>query len=111
MGSWPSRSTRNQKPVFNHEILIHLANTIFRQDHVTAGRQWQLPDNLCKPKGDLTGNACFIPSEALLLRKQYFDFDDDRYCHLLQSLFSLVPFSLLLRQELWALDFLQVLWV
>ena len=31
----------------------------------------------------------FIPSEAFLLRKQYLDFEDDRYCHLLT-----VPFLL-----------------
>ena len=29
--------------------------------------------------------------------KQYFDFEDDRYCHFVQSLFSLGPLSLLLR--------------
>jgi hypothetical protein len=34
-------------------------------------------------------------SGAFLFLKQYFDFEDDRYCHLLQSLFSLGPLSLL----------------
>ena len=41
----------------------------------------------------------YPPSGAFLLLKQYFDFEDDRYCHFPQSLFSLGLFSLLLKQS------------
>jgi hypothetical protein len=43
--------------------------------------------------------TCLSLIIATVAKDQYFDFEDDIYCHFPQSLFSLGHFSLLLKQS------------
>ena len=43
--------------------------------------------------------TCLSLIIATVAKDQYFDFEDDRYCHFPQSLFSLGLFSLMLKQS------------